>query len=73
MDETVAELDSFIFGEFNNACPTRRKNVTKKDRKKPWTFGYLKNLISKCQKQNILFKQNKISVAQYEAFEKSVT
>ena len=30
LDATVAEFDSLIFGEYNKACPTRRKTITKK-------------------------------------------
>ena len=72
MDASVVELNSLILREYNTAFPIRRKTITKKFREKPWITGYLKNLISKRQRQYYLFKQNKIALAQYKAFRDSV-
>ena len=35
LDAFVVELDSLILREYNNACPVRRKTITKKDREQP--------------------------------------
>ena len=58
LDASVVDLDSLSLREFNTAFPMRRKTITKKDREKPLITGYLKNLISKRQRNTI--RSNKI-------------
>ena len=73
IDFSIEKLDSIILEHFNLYCPIITKNISKKDRQKPWISPYLKGLISMRQRYSRMNKNNLISYDCYKGIRNFVT
>ena len=66
IDFSIEKLDSMILEHFDAHCPIIHKNITKKDREKPWINDSLKRLIANRQRFFRMYKSNLISFEAYK-------
>ena len=73
IDFAIEELDAIILDHFNLNCPVVTKNISKKDREKPWISPNMKRLISMRQRYSMMRKINLISFECYKGIRNFVT